>query len=197
LSDNTAQASIMNYNGCSNSPTTVLNFNFSSYLISVWIKLDKFNEFCTSDLTLRYYLIAFPHVIYAQTPNKLPLVNLDTNFFYFNALTNQRIKITGLSNFNFNLISIFYNEQTKQFRLILNNNYKTPAVAIDEAAPNQNLLMKLIFCPNGNKCNNVSVNTSLPNEFIWGSAFYKDLKVFNGVVYNYFTYEEKEINMRK
>lgn len=197
IDDATAKASYMNFNGCFNSANMIMDFNLSSYLINVWIKFDKYNEYCSSDKTLRYYFVAYPHIIYSQAPYTLPLINLDTNFFYFNVMTNQRIKITGLSNFNFNLISISHNEQTKQFRLIINNNYKTPAVAIDNTVPSQYTFSKLMFCANNSKCTNNNTSALLPNEYIWGSAFYKDLRIHNGVLYNHAVYEEKEINLRR
>lgn len=187
----------MNFNGCLNSPNIILDLNLSSYLISVWIKFDKRNEFCSSDKLLRYYFVAFPHIIYSEVPYTLPLNNIDSNFIYYNIVLNKKIKISGLSNFNFNMITIHYNENTKEFRLIVNNNTKTPAVSIDDALPANFIFKKLMFCANSSKCTNTSSSSLLPNEFIWGSAYYRDLRIYNGIFYNPVVFEEKEINLRK
>ena len=187
----------MSFDGCLNSQNILFDFNLESYLINVWIKVDKIVETCDTNKLLRYYFVAYPHVIYSQTPYVFPLSNLDTNYFYFNVITNIRTKINDMTNFNWNLLSFSYNSSLKEFKLIINNNIKSPAVFLENTTSSQFTFKKLIFCANNSKCTNNSSASILPDDFIWGSAFYKDLTIYDGVISNFNTFIEKEYNLKR
>lgn len=192
VEEEVTKKSFMYYSGCLNSPNMIMEMNMKSYFISIWIKFDKPNEFCSSTKTKRLYFFAFPHIISSETRNNEFLNNQDTNYHYENILTGNIINITNLVNFNWNLITFHYHEKTKNFKLIINNDTEKPVFTSDKAITNSYELKKIVFCADIQNCKIGLDIYHLNNNYIWGSAYYKNLKVHDGIVSNYINFQEKE-----
>jgi hypothetical protein len=185
----------LNYNGCLNPPNFSIDYNLQNYSISFWIKLDRQNEFCSSDATKKYYFLAYPHSLY----NDFSSSNDRTNFgykMYYQLLTNSNTKIliSNFSQYNWNHIQIEFNSISKTFKLIINYNYFTPEITIENVSSLRTMIFtKLIFCPNNNNCN-ISPAQFLINsneKFIWGSAFYRSLSIDDSLNSNLLISQEK------
>jgi hypothetical protein len=170
----------------------IAEFNVKSYFISVWIKFDKEKELCSSSKTKRIYFVAYPHIISSTPTNNSGLRNQDSQFQYENIQTGVKININNLVNFNWNLITFHYHEREKTFKLIINNDLDNPAFRTDNANLENYQLRKILFCADNRKCQTNLNDFNLNDDYIWGSAYYKNMKIYEGVVENYINFQERE-----
>lgn len=173
-----------------------MDMKLKSYFLKISIRFDKPNEFCTSAISKRFYFVAYPHIIYSTSPYLGTLSNVDTQYYYENIQTGNKINISNLVNFNWNLIIFHYHELNKTFKLIINNDSETPAFSSTNARSETYELQKIIFCADNKKCKNNIPNYNLNDDYIWGSAYYKNLEIYDGVIQNYATFQEKEQHLK-
>lgn len=178
-----------------NPPNFSIDYNLQNYSISFWIKLDRQNEFCSSDATTKYYFLGYPHAIYNDFSSVASRSNFGYNMYY-QLLTNSNTKvlISNFSQYNWNHINIEFNSIAKTFKLIVNYNYFTPEISIENVTSVSSMIFtKLIFCPNKMFCNispaQFLINSS--EKFIWGSAFYKGLIIDDSSSSNLLINQEK------
>lgn len=198
VKEETAKMSRMYYSACLNSPNMIAPLKYSSYFLSVKIKIDKSGENCKSDLTKRLYFVAYPHIISAEVASgdkvddMSTIPNIGTNYYYENIQTGTRINISNLVNFNWNTIAFHYNEKIKTFKLIINNDTEKPAFQSSTANETSYYLRKIVFCRDNSKCHTTLNDYNLNNNYIWGAAYYKDLKIYNGLSQNYKNFQEHD-----
>jgi len=159
------------------------------YTVEFWMKIDRLNEFCKVESgKLKYYFIADPHVIYFD-PADLSVTdsvnnsNLGYNLYY-QLLTNPLIKVrlTNISQFNWNHIAIHVDLISRNLRVITNFNIFTPEVKVDNINTFYKLeFNRIVFCSNSDCIKNT--NGYLTN-IAWGAAFYKSIRVSDGINYN-------------
>jgi hypothetical protein len=192
VAESTTNLSYMHYSGCHNSPNMIMDVNLKSYFISIWIRFNRANEFCSLTKSKRLYFVAYPHIIYSTLQNNSNLINEDKLFYYENIQTGARVNISNLVNFNWNLITMHYHEKTNTFKLIINNDSYNPAYMSSTAQITSYELRKILFCADNLKCKTILNDFNLNDDYIWGSAFYKDLKINDGIIHNYINFQEKE-----
>lgn len=172
-----------------------MKMKMKSYFISIWIRFDRAREFCSSDKAKRFYFVAYPHVISSNAPdvnNPREIINNGNEYFYENLITGNRVRISNLVNFNWNLITFHYNENNLTFKLIVNNDIEKPVFTSNVAQPTAYELRKILFCANNKNCKTLLEDYNLSDNFIWGSAYYRNLKIYDGVIENYINFQEKE-----
>lgn len=182
------------------------NFSYSvttggSYILEFWIKLDRINEFCKlPDFALKkYYFIADPHVIYSDNISLTKVTSANQNFnknmgypIYYQLLSNPLVKVQlqNFSQFNWNHILIHVNTVKRTLRVVTNFNYYYPDILIDPVNTVTDInLNKFAFCSNNVGCA-ASYNKEYLNNVYWGAAFYKDIRVSEGINWNFFNTQE-------
>jgi hypothetical protein len=195
IDEKTTKNSYMYFSSCLNTPNMIMDLNLKSFFLSVWIKFDKPNEFCSTTKTKKFYFVAYPHIIYS-TISTGTITNEDTLFYYENIKTGNKVNISNLVNFNWNIIIFHYNENTKTFLLIINNKIEPLAFSSKNAEVSSYELQKIVFCVDNSKCKNNKITHNLNDDFVWGSAYYKNLKIYDGIQQNFATFQEKEQNLK-
>ena len=151
--------------------------------------------------TKKYYLIADPHAFYSDNISLISTKSTSNNNFnkntnypvYYQFLTNPNVKVQlkGFSQFNWNHILIHVNTVKRTLRLVTNFNYYYPELLIDPVHPAIDInLQKLVFCSNNASCSASSTTSTYLNNVFWGAAFYKDLRVSDGINSNFFVSQE-------
>jgi hypothetical protein len=182
-------------NGCLNFPNMTMTFSSGSgsslgrgYTVEFWIKIDRQNEFCTvTSPNKKFYFIGDPHVIYykadSTTTSSTDNGNL-TYSLYYELITwkvpSAKVKLTGVSQFNWNHISIHVDLLKKNSQVVVNYNNFNPAVKYTNIPSNVDLsFKKIMFC---------STNCTAPNSDLkyiqWGAAWYRSITVADGINYN-------------
>jgi len=173
-----------------------------SYVFEFWIKLDRINEVCKMPdfFSKKYYMIADPHVFYSDSNSLLTTSTTNANFnknlnypVYYQLLTNPNFKVQlkGFSQFNWNHVLIHVNTIKRTLRLVTNFNYYTPDLLIDPVHPSIDIsLRKLVFCSSNSSCSASSSTSQYLNNIWWGAAFYKDLRLSDGINSNFFVSQE-------
>lgn len=195
-----------NFNGCLNTPNFTIDYNLQNYVISFWIKLDRQNEFCfptntgdptSLDYTSKYYFIAYPHALtydLTAVPSATDKVNLGYKIYYQQLNnTSNKVVISNFSQYNWNHVSLEFNSLSKTFRVIINYNYFTPELLIENVAiPSNFFFTKLIFCSNIINCNIFPLQylQSPGEKFIWGAAFYRNLSIHDSLASSFLVIQE-------
>ena len=162
------------------------------YVVEFWIKLDRLNEFCAiSPSKYKYYFIGDPHVLYydptdAGNTSTLNNSNFGYNIYYqLLTMPSVKVKLTNLSQFNWNHVSIHVDLVNRNLKVITNFNYFNPEVKIEKISSGINLnFSRIMFCSNSN------CNTLFPGYLTnieWGAAFYKNIRISDGINYNPWT----------
>jgi hypothetical protein len=193
----TTSKSQLYFNGCLNFLN--LGFDFNSgfgtkfeqgHTIKFWMKIDRFNEFCTTNKR-KYYFILEPHSIYLDTANNNYAQTGQTIPSGFYNIVYENIHSTALKGTlysinpnTWNIITIQVNLLNHSLRVYTNNNLFTPDIKIDNIPTTVKLIpTKLVFCSiQGQSSDNTLCSTSsYASNLSWGAAFYKDIKIWDGV----------------
>ena len=182
-------------NGCLNFPNITMTFPSGAgssfgrgYTVEFWIKIDRQNEFCTvTSPNKKYYFIGDPHVIYyksdSTTTSSTDNGNL-TYSLYYELVTWKvpaaTVKLVGVSQFNWNHISIHVDLLAHNSQVVVNYNNFNPAVKYTGIPTNVDLnFKKIMFC----STNCTPSNSDIKN-INWGAAWYKSITVADGINYN-------------
>lgn len=148
----------------------------------------------------KYYLIADPHVIYSDNISLSQISSTNRNFsrntnypVYYQLLTNPntKVQLKGFSQFNWNHILIHVDKVKRTLRVVTNFNYYTPDISIDPVNPSiDTSLKRLVFCSKDSDCPASSINNKYLYNIFWGAAFYKDLRISEGINSNFFVSQE-------
>lgn len=184
------------FNGCLNFPNLIISYPAGSgsifgrgYTLDFWIKIDRVNEFCTQPAgTLKYYFIGDPHAIYfdpndTSTTAATQKTNLGYNIYYqLFGLPNSKVKLVNFSQFNWNHISIHVDLVNRNLRVYTNFNFYYPEVKLDNIPSGVDISFnRLVFCSKSS-----CITSGYFNNIFWGAAYYKDLKINDGINYNPF-----------
>lgn len=194
VKDLETKKSYMYFSGCLNTTNMMMKFSLKNYFISIHMRIDKSNEKCSTTKPKKLYFVAYPHIIYSKSviQKDEKINNSSDQYFYENIQTGENANITNLVNLNWNLLTFHYTEASKTFKLIVNNEVEKPAFTSNKALLEKYELRKILFCANNKICKNKSDNYNVHFDYIWGSAYYKNLKIFDGYAQNYVTYQEQE-----
>jgi hypothetical protein len=192
----TSSKSQLYFNGCLNFPNISFDFNSGfdtkfeqGHIIKFWMKIDRFNEFCTKNKR-KYYFILEPHSIYLDTTNNNFAQSGQTNSSGFYNIVYENINSTALKGTLYSINTNTWNVVTIQVNLLnhslavyINNNLSTPDIKIDNI-PNTIKLIptKLVFCSTQGQSsgNSLCSTSSYASNLSWGAAFYKDIKIWVG-----------------
>jgi len=184
------------FNGCLNYPNMMMLFPSGNgsifergYTIEFWIKIDRQNEFCKpTPPNLKYYFIGDPHVIYndpqdTSISDRINNSNLGYNLYYqLLTMPQVKVRLTNISQFNWNHVAIHVDLVNRNLRVYTNFNFFNPEVKLDNIVPNIDLnFYRIIFCSTSNCIKN---QTNYLTNIAWGAAFYKFIRVNDGINYN-------------
>ena len=165
------------YSRCYNPPnftfliTTSIQNNFiNGYFFEIWIKLENVLNTCSRTYSKEYLLYANPNSIY---------LNTEDNNFYYNIIGTIYTKmINGISLHEWNkiLIKVTLNPSIGQNVYIYINNNLNPEPIINNIEESINMqLQSISFCSFGINGQCSISGSPLIN---WGSAYYKNIKVW-------------------
>jgi hypothetical protein len=160
------------------------------YTLEFWFKIDRENEFCkVSPPNRKYYFIGDPHIIYYEADSTTSTSSDNSNLTYslfYELVTwksinpRTKIKITGISQFNWNHVSIHADLVNRNLNIVINYNTFNPIVKFVNIPSNIELDLKRIsFC--SRNCTPANSDISFIN---WGAAWYKSITVSDGINYN-------------
>ena len=121
-----------------------------------------------------------------------------TNLNYYQLLSNPNTKVllSNFSQYNWNHVSIEFNSLAKSFKLVVNFNYFTPEILLENITSSSIMnFTRLIFCANNKNCN-ITPMAYLMNsgeKFVWGSAFYKNLNIDDSLTSNSLINQERNL----
>ena len=154
------------------------NYKFDSYIIEFWMFIDTTNH-GPSNLSQKY-LFYTKHVMLLYGGKQHSNFNtfeftIETSAIVENKVINDIINIYEWNHIIINVVydpNEGYNKKTKVYIIANNKNFED-ANSLKSLTENKMTLEKIYFC-NGDpsKCDG--------EEIYWSSAFYKNLKVFNG-----------------
>jgi len=159
------------------------------YTVEFWMKIDRLNEFCKTDNPkLKYYFIGDPHVIYndprdTSVSERVNNSNLGYNLYY-QLLSSPLVKVRlrNISQFNWNHVSIHVDLLNRNLRVYTNFNLWDPEVKLDNIHPSVDLgFNRVVFCSTSECIRNSS---NYLTNIAWGAAFYKFIRVSDGINYN-------------
>jgi hypothetical protein len=197
LDSATSSKNYLYFNGCYNFPNIGFDFNSrpdskfeNGHIIQFWIKIDRFNEFCSTNKR-KYYFIMEPHTIYLDTTSNTFAQTGATVPSGFYNIVYQNINNTdykgSIFSFNpntWNVITIQVNLVNRSLKVFSNYNFITPDIKIENIPTSVKLeLTKLVFCSTQGKAsdNSLCSTASYANDLSWGAAFYRDIKIWDGV----------------
>lgn len=159
------------------------------YTIDFWFKIDRLNEFCaTPNGKIKYYFVGDPHVIYYDASDttitdKINNSNLGYNLYYrLLSFSSVKVKLTNISQFNWNHVSIHVDLLNRKLRLYTNYNLFSPDFILDNIPNSVDLSFnKIAFC-SSSSC--ISSPSGYLTDIHWGAAFYKNLRISDGINYN-------------
>jgi hypothetical protein len=176
-----------------------LSFSFPSgsgsilgrgYTVEFWFKIDRQNEFCAVTIPNRkFYFIGDPHIIYyeADTTTTTTTDSLNLTYsLYYELVTWKsvkpptKVKLIGISQFNWNHISIHADLVNRNLEVVSNYNYFNPQVKLVNVPTFVDLSFKrIMFCST-----NCTPTSSEINNINWGAAWYKSITIADGINYN-------------
>lgn len=135
----------------------------------------------------KYYFIGDPHIIYYQADSTTTTATDNSNLTYslyyeLATWTNPatKVKLTGISQFNWNHISIHADLINRDLQVITNYNNFNPAVLLNKIPSFVDLDFKrIMFCSR-----NCTPSNSLIKNINWGAAWYKSITVSDGINFN-------------
>lgn len=146
----------------------------------------------------KYYFIADPHAFYSDNISLTKTTSSNTSYnknngypIYYQLLSSPsiRVQLKNFSQFNWNHVLIHVNTVKRSLRLVTNFNYYYPEIFLESINTVTNInLQRLVFCSNNEKCNAKSIDY-LPNVY-WGAAYYKDIRISDGINWNFFNTQE-------
>ena len=165
------------YSRCYNPPNFTFTINnnlqksiLNGYFLEFWFKLDTVLNTCSRIYSKEYLFYANPHSIYLDTEN---------NNFYYNIIGTINTKIlNGISLYEWNkiLIKATLGSITGQNVYIYINNSPNPEPEFLNIEESINLqLQSISFCSNGN---NGQCSIASMASINWGSAYYRDIKLW-------------------
>lgn len=152
--------------------------NLKEYFIEFYIKLDT--TFPAPKDGRRYtYFIGYPHVI-IRTED-------DYTFSYANAEQNNGNNVYKLNNgfhpyeWNRVIIECYIDARISTYitNIYINNNYATPNLTVNLSSVAYDLTLKEISFCNGIYTNNIEICNFHSITPLWGSAFYKQIRVWD------------------
>ena len=157
------------------------------------MKIDRQNEFCTVIApNKKYYFIGDPHLIYYEADSTTTASSDNSNLtysLYYELVTWKsinpptKIKLTGISQFNWNHISIHADLVNRNLNVVTNYNNFNPAVKFTNVPSFVDLTFKkIMFCSR-----NCTPSNDAISNINWGAAWYKSITVADGINYNPWT----------
>lgn len=152
------------------------------------MKIDRKNEFCTvTSPNRKYYFIGDPHIIYYEADSTTTTATDNANLtysLYYELVTwtvpGAKVKLTGISQFNWNHISIHADLLNRKLDIAINYNTFNPAVKFRNIPNGVDLsFRKIMFCSN-----NCTPSNSIIKNINWGAAWYKSIRVADGINFN-------------
>lgn len=198
LDSTIASKSQLYFNGCLNFPNISFDFKSSQskfengHTIQFWMKIDRFNEFCSSNNKRKYYFLLEPHLIYLDSESTIDVQTGKTlpNGFYnivYENMISKTLKgtLASLNPLTWNVITIQVTSlnNSNSIKVYTNNNFFKPDINLENINIGSMIISKLVFCSSTGQIsdNSLCSSSSYANNITWGAAFYKDIKIWAGL----------------
>lgn len=163
------------YFGFNDTYTNLTAFNLEQYTLEFWMMINPIGQQLLNRTVNNYYFIAPPNLIYMKPSNEIYYKHDNTVEYLLGTLDSNSNRYNWINI----MINVTKNTVTNQFdhKVFVNYKFTIPDATFSTTSVQ---LKGIFFCTLMNSTKNTCTDgTNDYGTYIWGSAYYKDIKIYD------------------